>query len=117
MQIQMSGINDEIVGLDLGIWPEAAVSGALCLQTERGTFLAFHAVRSTSRVSAHGGAMREAAGTAVVEFKRCLLSRFGYPNDEARWGIPQYKGTSYGIYEVRNSSWIKDVVRMNRLRF
>jgi hypothetical protein len=59
----------------------------------------------------------EVAGTAVVEFKRCLVSRFGYPNDEARWGIPQYENVSYGIYEVLNSTWIKEVVRMNRYRF
>ena len=59
----------------------------------------------------------EDAGTAVVEFKRCLLSRFGYPNDEARWGIPQYQDVSYGIYEVRNSTWINEVVRLNRFRF
>jgi hypothetical protein len=59
----------------------------------------------------------EDAGTAVVEFQRCLVSRFGYPNDEARWGIPRFKGVSYGIYEVRHSSWISEVVRMNRYRF
>jgi len=108
---------DDIIELDLGVRPEAAVSGAVCLQTEAGTFLTFNAVRPTNRMSPGGGPHREDAGTAIVEFRRCLVSRFGYPNDEARWGIPQYKDVSYGIYEVKDSTWIKEVVRLNRHRF
>ena len=107
---------DDIIELNLGVGPEAAVSGAVCLQTESRTFLTFNAMRATDRMTPHGRPYMEDAGTAVVEFKRCLLSRFGYPNDEARWGIPQYKDMSYGIYEVRNSSWIREVVRLNRYR-
>lgn len=107
---------DDIVELNLGIRPEAAVSGAVCLQTEAGTFLTFNATRPTGRMGPYGEYYDD-AGTAVVEFKRCLVSRFGYPNDEARWGIPPYKDVSYGIYEVRDSTWIKDVVRLNRYRF
>jgi hypothetical protein len=110
-------MTDEIVELDLGVRPEAAVSGAVCLQTEARTFLTFNAMRPTDRMSPYGGPYLEDAGTAVVEFKRCIVSRFGYPNDEARWGIPQYKDVSYGIYEVLNSTWIKEVVRLNRYRF
>ena len=108
---------DEIVELELGVTPEAAVSGAVCLQTENETFLTFNAMRRTARLHSTGKPMMEDAGTVVVEFKRCLVSRFGYPNDEARFGIPQYKQESYGIYEVRNSTWIKDIVRMNRYQF
>jgi hypothetical protein len=108
---------DNIVELDLGIRPEAAVSGAVCLQTEARTFLTFNAMRPTNRMSPHSGPSLENAGTAIVEFKRCLVSRFGYPNDEARWGIPRYKGVSYGIYEVKDSTWIKEVVRLNRYCF
>lgn len=108
---------DQIVELDLGVVPEAAVSGAVCLQTETGTFLTFNAMRSTGRMGPHGGPYMEDAGIAVVELKRCLLSRFGYPNDEARWGIPYYREVSYGIYEVQRSTWIKEIVRLNRYRF
>ena len=113
----MSIIRDEIIPLDLGITPEAAVSGAVCLQTENATFLTFNAMRPTGRPSPHGGFYTQDAGTAIVEFKRCILTRFGYPNDEARWGIPRYKNLSYDIYEVRNSTWIEDVVSMNRYSF
>src|SRR5262249_1093885 len=108
---------DEIVELDLGVYPEAAVSGAVCLQTEAGTILTFNAMRPTDRMSPYGEPDLEDAGTVVVRFERCLLTGFGYPNDEARWGIPRYKDLSYGIYEVRESTWIKEVVRMNRHSF
>jgi hypothetical protein len=113
----MSAPTDQIVELDLGIRPEAAVSGAVLVHTERSTFLTFNAKRTTDRVGPQGRPCLEDAGTAVVEFKRCLLTRFGYPNDEARWAIPRFKGVAYGIYEVRNSSWIKEVVQMNRHAF
>ena len=113
----MSAPIDQIVELDLGIRPEAAVSGAVLVHTERSTFLTFNAMRQADRVGPQGSPCMEDAGTAVVEFKRCLLTRFGYPNDEARWAIPRFKGVAYGIYEVRNSSWIKEVVQMNRHAF
>ena len=77
----MSGIANEIVELNLGVTPDAGVSGAVCLQTERATFLTFNAMRAASE-----------AGTAVVEFKRCIVSKFGYPNDEARWGDSAVQG-------------------------
>jgi hypothetical protein len=109
----MPATPDEIVPLDLGASPDAGVSDAVCLQTEYKTFLTFSASGLTDRISPYGGPYLEDAGTAVVEFTRCLVSRFGYPNDEARRGIPRYRGVSYGIYEVRNSTWIKEVVRMN----
>lgn len=41
----------------------------------------------------------------------------GYPNDEARWGIPQNKGVSHWIYEIKDSTWIKVAARMNQYRF
>lgn len=108
---------DDIIELDLGVTPEPGFSGAVCLQTGAGAFLTFNAVRPTARPSPFGGFVAEAAGTAVVELRRCLVSRFGYPNDEARFGIPQYRDLSYGIYEVRESSWILDIVRLNRFQF
>ncbi|HEX5244466.1 MAG TPA: hypothetical protein VFW23_14485 [Tepidisphaeraceae bacterium] len=108
---------DEVIELDLGVVPEAAVSGAVCLQTELVTILTFNAMRPTDRISPYGGPYLEDAGTAVVNFTRCLISRFGYPNDEPRSGIPLYKSVDYGIYEVLNSTWIREVVRMNRYSF
>jgi hypothetical protein len=108
---------DDIVELDLGIRPEAAVSGAVLIQTEFSTHLTFNAMRPTDRMSPYGGPYMADAGTAIFRFKRCLATRFGYPNDEARGAIPRFKGTTYGIYEVRCSSWIRDTIRDNLHRF
>ncbi len=113
----MSLSSDTIVELNIGIRPEAAVSGGKLFQTEQSTFLTFNAMRPTDRMSPPGGLYMEDAGTALFEFQRCLLTLFGYPNDEARGGIPRFAGVSYGIYEVQNSTWAKEVVRMNRYRF
>lgn len=106
---------DQVVELQLGIRPEAAVSEALLFQTEEMTHLLFSAMRVVHHTSAPDTI--EDAGTAIVEFTRCLATRFGYPNDEARWGIPRFAHAPYGIYEVSCSTWIEDVVRLNRFRF
>jgi hypothetical protein len=80
----MSFSPDTIVALNIGIRPEAAVSGGMLVQTEQATFLTFNAMRPTDRMSPSGGPYLEDAGIALFEFQRCLLTRFGYPNDEAR---------------------------------
>jgi hypothetical protein len=95
--------SDRVVELQLGVVPEAAVSGAVLFQTEASAHLVFNASAGNARV--------------LVTFERCILTRFGHPNDEARWGIPRFRGTTYGIYRVEHSSWIAEVVRLNRHRF
>jgi hypothetical protein len=100
-----------VVDLQLGYRPEAAVSGAVLLQTEQFTIVTFNAMEPTPTGT------YATAGTAIVEFRLCSVTRFGYPNDEARAGIPQYRGVSYGIYEVVDSSWITELVQLNRHSF
>ncbi len=82
---------DRIVDLDLGIQPEAAVSGAVVIQTESSTVLTFNTMRPTDEMSPYGGPYMTDAGTAIFRFERCLATRFGYPNDEARGGIRDSK--------------------------
>jgi hypothetical protein len=94
---------ESIVELNLGCRPEAAVSGAVLVQTELSTFLTFNAMRKTDRVGPYGHYMED-AGIALVEFPSCAITKFGYPNDEGWSGIPRTAGLSYGIYEVRNSA-------------
>jgi hypothetical protein len=108
---------EEIIELDLGILPEAAISGAVLFETEQSTTLTFNAMRYINELDSDGDRRLTDAGTAIFRFKRCIATRFGYPNDEARWEIPRFKNTSYGIYEVRNSSWIRDTIRDNRYQF
>jgi hypothetical protein len=91
---------DKVVELELGCVPEAAISGGVLIRTDQSTFLTFNAVRVTDNQQ------REGIGHAVVEFPRCLLAEFGYPNDEALAGHPLYASglRAYGIFEVLNSS-------------
>ena len=103
---------EQIVELDLGCRPEGGVSGGVLVSSEYSTFLTFNAVKPSE-----DGSRVESAGHAVVEFSRCRLTKFGYPNDEARWGIARYQEISYGIYEVTNSEWIPEIVRLNRYSF
>ncbi|MPZ32846.1 MAG: hypothetical protein GEV13_17940 [Rhodospirillales bacterium] len=54
---------------------------------------------------------------AIVEFDLVAAHYFGPPNDEALSGHPLYKKglRAYGAYEVKNSSWIRALERMNRV--
>ncbi|HVO43225.1 MAG TPA: hypothetical protein VMT34_11410 [Aggregatilineales bacterium] len=103
---------DQVIELDLGCIPEAAVSGGVLVKTDRSTFLTFNAMRKIDRRC-------ERAGYALIEFTRCLIAQFGYPNDEARVGHPLYSSglQGYGIYEVVNSSWSKRLDQQNRVAF
>jgi hypothetical protein len=105
--------HDEVVRLDIGFEPEAAVSGPVLLQTDYDAFLTFNAVR----MNADG--QRDTAGTAVIKFERCGITKFGYPNDEALCGHPLYKRglEAYGCFEVLHSSWIRQMTQQNRVCF
>ncbi len=111
--MHMTEEQDSVVELDLGCCPEAAVSGALLLQTEYKAFLSFNAQRRRP------DGVFEDAGTAIVEIVRCTITRFGYPNDEALSGHPLYRNglINYGIYEILNSSWIVELKKQNRVSF
>ncbi len=105
--------SDRIVPLDLGVDPEAAVSGGLLIQTEQSAWFLFNAMR----VQPNG--RRVEAGTAVVEIQGHLQTRFGYPNVDALPGHPVLSQArdGHGVYEVLNSSWLAEVERQNRIVF
>lgn len=108
---------EKLIELNIGITPEAAVSGAVLLQTEEKAFLLFNAMRDSSRPFPEGGFYKEDAGVAVVELVGCSITKFGYPNDEAWNGIPLTRGAGYGVFEVENSLWQRDLVRLNKFSF
>jgi hypothetical protein len=60
---------------------------------------------------------RKGEAIAIVEFELCSNKRFGSPNDEAINGHPLYSiGLgSYGVYEIQNSSWLRQLEIMNRV--
>ena len=111
--MQSAAAPQTVVELDIDVVPEAAVSGAVVLQDEYATYLTFNAM------SKGADGKRRDAGTAIIAFKRCLLTKFGYPNDEALAGHPLYeRGLKfYGAFEVLGSSWAAAVVAQNRHSF
>jgi len=110
-------IMENIKDLKLGITPEAAISGAVLLQTEYSTFLTFNAQKETDKPSPYGRNYTEDAGTAITEFPSCLISKFGHPNDDAAMRIPKYQELGYDICEVHESTWIKELARRYTLNF
>lgn len=101
------------IELDMGVFPEAAVSGARLFQDEYHSFLTFNAMRPRP------DGLRGEAGTAIVELIGCTVTKFGHPNDEALPGHRLYHSGlgGYGIFEVHNSVWIDEVVRINQVCF
>lgn len=113
MTNNMTTAVDTVIQLSLGYEPDAAVSGAVLVQTEQSTFLTFNATKLGE------DNFYQDAGTALIEFPRCLTTKFGYPNDEALGGHPlsaKMEG-AYDIYEVLNSSWVKQLEEQNRVSF
>jgi hypothetical protein len=98
---------------DIGLLPDPGVSDAVVLQTEYITILIFRVSRRTLDLAGHS------AGYGIVHIERCSLTKFGSPNDEALPGHHLYsKGLSYyGIYEVRNSLWVRNATEINRVSF
>jgi hypothetical protein len=102
-----------VVPFDAGCQPEAAVSGAILLQDEYRCFLVFNVSTSDPDVT---------EGTrAIVGFHRVRLTKFGFPNDEAKAGHPLY-GRGFGefgydVSEVLNSSWAREAEAQNKVRF
>jgi hypothetical protein len=84
----------------------------MLIQTEYSLHLVFNGMRAT-----RGG--RENAGVAVLTFDRALVSKFGYPNDEALVGHPVLGAASigYDVVEIHDSSWCASAERENRVAF
>jgi len=104
-------IMEKVIPLDTDITPEAAISGAVVLATELQTMLSFNGMRLQRDGLYHD------VGRAIVRFQHCIISKFGYPNDEAWGGIPRTRELSYGCYEVLNSSWNTELCELNKYSF
>lgn len=105
-------MTEKITPMNLGFRPEAAVSGAVLLQSERSTYLIFNAMKQSE-----GSSLLKDAGHAVCEFTWCTITKFGYPNDEAACSIPRIKDVGYEVCEVFNSDWAREITFLNRYSF
>ena len=98
-------LGEIISTIDIGFRPEAAVSGAILLQDEDRTFLVFNI--SPADRGRDGWNPR-----AILTFKRCIITKFGYPNDEANMRV-----SGYAVSEVFGSEWIAEIRANNRISF
>ena len=100
----------QIQELNLGVSPRSDVPRPVLMQSELTCQLLFEGSADVSSPT---------NGVVTVTFKSCRVSRFGYPNDEALPGHPLYKYglRSYGVFEVSNSSWDKEIQAQNRIAF
>jgi hypothetical protein len=91
---------------DVGVIPAPAGAGALVLhgEEEADCIVVFMAFNPTDRTHT----------AALATFSHCRQSIFGYPNDEAYWGVPD---AGYGFYELLDSDWSERLTEFNRLRF
>lgn len=102
----LSMLTGRLRELELGIIPSPSGAGALVLhgEEEADCVVVFMAFNPTDRTRM----------AALATFRDCSQSIFGYPNDEAYWGVPN---AGYGFYEVLDSDWSERLTEFNRLRF
>src|SRR5262249_31715985 len=77
--------------LDIGCFPELAVTGPVVMATDQRLVFSFNAPRAAP------GGRRADAGRAGVQVSPCLAFRFVYPNDQARPGHPLAAGSARAV--------------------
>lgn len=67
------------------------------------------------RFPAAATAFRDGNVFVLVKTDHCLAFKSGFPNDEVIHGHPysEFGLESYAVYEVLNSDWIAEIVRIN----
>ena len=96
---------ERVVELDVKFFnPAPNISEPVVVQSDRACYLIYW-VRDMER--------------KALEFSRCSISKFGYPNDEALGGHRLYeKGLGYyGFFEVLESEWIAELRQGNEVVF
>ena len=92
----------------IGCLPSPSVPAETLLQDCCSTFLLFFAVSEDVGSSGY----LEDLGVAVLEAIGCVMTRFGYPNDEGLPEHPLYRlGLANGspVKEVADSAWAKEI--------
>jgi hypothetical protein len=99
----------QLNSFDIGCEPSPSVPAETLLQDGREAYLLFFAV---SKVVNEFGYLKD-LGVAIVHFKECEITKFGYPNDE---GLPEHPLYKYGmanaessVLEVIDSPWQREI--------
>jgi hypothetical protein len=98
-----------VISYDLGCEPSPSTPGEMMLANGWHTYLLFNAVSKTADLSGH----LQQLGVAFIECKQCMVSKYGYPNDEGLaehplWGLGLRSAQS-SILEVVDSPWSTEV--------
>ena len=96
---------ERVIEVDVPFFdPEPNVSEPVLVQSERECYLIYWDRENVRR---------------SLKFTRCSITKFGYPNDEGRWGHRLYsKGLrSYGVFEVIESEWLVELRKSNAKAF
>lgn len=109
---------DEVV--ELGNVPQSCVGAPepVVLSDEHRTALAFYLQEPAEEwdgISVTVVSHSSERPVAIVEFTPCYDHMFGAPNDEAFQGHPLHERGlhPYGAFEVIDSSWVRQLERMN----
>jgi len=101
----------DFVDLDLGVQPSPSAYDQLVIEGMGAMHVLFDAI---STKKGRDGRYED-KGIASVELVDCIITKYGYPNDE---GMPEHPLRSKGlneccssIVEVRGSSWLDEVTR------
>ncbi|WP_051217466.1 hypothetical protein [Paenibacillus assamensis] len=104
----ISNLEDKV--LELFDLPQSSVGAPipLVLSDEHTTVIAYYVQEDN---------YSELETVAIVTFSYCKTYMFGSPNDEAFSGHPLYSIglRPYSTFLIQNSSWIKQLIRMNEV--
>ena len=111
--------NDKVVELEDVPQSDAGAPSPIVLSSERVLVLAYLIQRKPyvfdGRVLTDEDIANLRSRVALVEFAGYYAYMFGPPNDEAFAGHPLFSRglRPYGAFEVKSSSWIRQLERMN----
>lgn len=103
-QLALAKGEEYVINYDIGCIPDLSDSREIALQLSQKTFLVFKAL--SPKISPTG--TYQELGTAVISCQECLISQFGYPDEEnLSKHILFSKGLDecLGVGEVVNSLW------------
>src|SRR6476620_4506081 len=94
---------------DIGCEPDPSVPAEMVIQDGWKSYLLFFAV---SKSVGRSGNLDD-LGVAIVDCDRCVMSKFGYPNDEGLAEHPLYRfgmdEEASSVLEVVESAWAAEV--------